>query len=172
MKKTFLLLLLYSFCTVLSAKNFTTPDQNASFDAPDNYSPLTQNEINLKFARGNKPPQFAVGNERRTVSIAYGHNPMPTTEDNLDVGLQTLYQGIDKILNKPKWVEHSVRQIGNRRWIYMEFIVPAIDTNIHNIMLLTPYKGKTLMFNFNATVEDFANDEAKLRQAIESIRLP
>ena len=97
---------------------------------------------------------------------------MPTTEDNLDVSLQTLYQGIDKILNKPEWVEHSVLQIGNLRWIYMEFIVPAIDTNIHNIMLLTPHKGKTLMFNFNATVEDFANDEAKLRQAIESIRLP
>jgi hypothetical protein len=46
----------------------------------------------------------------------------------------------------------------------------AKDTDIHNIMLMTPQQSGFLVFNFNSTREEFPAVEAELRKAIESIR--
>jgi hypothetical protein len=45
------------------------------------------------------------------------------------------------------------------------------STDIYNLMLITPFDGKLLMFNFNATKEDFATQVAALRASVASIRL-
>ncbi len=47
----------------------------------------------------------------------------------------------------------------------------AVDTDIHNIMLVTPFRGGMLMFNFNSTREEFPRMEGALRRSLESISL-
>jgi uncharacterized protein YdeI (YjbR/CyaY-like superfamily) len=56
--------------------------------------------------------------------------------------------------------------------VYLEFISKARGTDTHNIMILTPHKGKSVAINLNATVEAFQKNEAALRQAINTIELP
>ena len=56
-----------------------------------------------------------------------------------------------------------------QQWIYLEMSSRAIDTDIHNIMLITPLQGKMLIFNFNSTKAEFPKVEAELRASINSI---
>ena len=54
----------------------------------------------------------------------------------------------------------------------MEMTSNAVDTDIHNIMMLTGIDGKMLVFNFNSTREDFPRYEEELRKSLNSIELP
>jgi hypothetical protein len=163
--------LLFSFN--LSAKTFTTPDVGVTFELPNNYTELDDFEIALKFPQKSKnPPKFVVGDERRTISVAYGNNDWPITSKNLPFALKHLHSGLSTAKPDLHWVEHKLITLNDKQWIYLEFISKAIDTDIHNIMMVAPHKGKTVVFNFNATTEKFKQNEAELRQAITSIRLP
>lgn len=157
----------------LSAKTFSTPDTKITFNLPDNYTELDEFEIALKFPQKSKnPPQFVVGDERRTISVAYGNNSLPLTQQNMGQAVEHMRRGLSTVMPSIRWIEHKTISLNGQNWMYLEFISKAIDTDIHNIMMLTPHKGKTVMFNFNATVEKFQQSEAELRQAIASIQLP
>lgn len=47
----------------------------------------------------------------------------------------------------------------------------ADGTLIHNMMLMTPLKGKMLMFNFNSTQNEFSTIETELRKSVASITI-
>ena len=69
------------------------------------------------------------------------------------------------------WKRKEIIEMAGQRWIFLEMTSSAIDTDIYNIMLITPFDGKMLIFNFNSTKEDFAEQEAALRASVASIRL-
>ena len=117
------------------------PETTVSFEPPAGFTALTREEIAAKYPRGSGPG-FVVGNQARTTSIP---------------GLV--------------WKERKLIGMGGQRWVFLEMTSTAVDTDIHNIMVITPHAGKLLMFNFNSTREEFADVEASLRRSIESITL-
>jgi hypothetical protein len=148
----------------------TVPDSTVYFEAPDGFTPLTSAEIALKYPRGNPPKQVA-GDARRTTSIAYDlkNNRIPETE--LEKGLAFFGDNLGKMIPGVVWKRKEIIELQGKRWIYLEMTSAAIDTDIYNIMLVTPHEGKTLMFNFNSTKEEFAKNELALRASLASIRL-
>ena len=69
------------------------------------------------------------------------------------------------------WIDRKFVVMDGHRWFFMELTSKATDTDIHNIVLLTPYDGKALLFNFNSTRAEFPTVEKQLRTSIQSIRL-
>jgi hypothetical protein len=61
--------------------------------------------------------------------------------------------------------------INGKQWIYFELISAAVDTDIHNIILMTSLNGKPLMFNFNSTKEEFPKVIKDLQASIDSIKV-
>jgi hypothetical protein len=77
---------------------------------------------------------------------------------------------MEKAIPGLKWIENGIISLDGRPCIYLEMTSEAKDTDIHNIMLMTPQQSGFLVFNFNSTREEFPAVEAELRKAIESIR--
>ena len=69
------------------------------------------------------------------------------------------------------WKRKEIVEMQGQRWIWLEMTSSAIDTDIYNIMLITPFDGRMVIFNFNSTKEEFAQNEAALRASVASIRL-
>ena len=69
------------------------------------------------------------------------------------------------------WLKQDVIEINNKIWGRLELMSNAIDTEIHNIMLMTSFEGKPLMINFNSTKEEFDSVKTKLETSISSIRI-
>jgi hypothetical protein len=163
----FLALWLYS--SLATAARIDIPGTSASFESPENFTALTQDEINIKFPNGTSPPAFVVGNERRTTSVAYDLKPIAIKDENLEEVLTAFSAVFESQIKGLVWVERKIINKQGQRWLYLEMKSSAIDTNIHNIMLLTPHENKMLVFNFNSTAEEFPKLEAALRLSIESI---
>ncbi len=111
---------------------------------------------------------FVVGNEDRSTTVACGLKPGPVPDK-----LEGMLGEFEKVFNKAVpgivWKERKIVEIKGHKWIYLEMTSTAVDTDIHNIMMVTGYKGKMLLFNFNSTKEDFPTMEKVLRQSLETI---
>lgn len=151
-----------------SAETIAVPGNAISFDAPAGFTELTKDQIAQKWVRG-IPPSFVVGNAKRTTTIAYNISNQPVRDGELEVKLQAFEKLFDRAIPGILWKKKEIMAIGGRQWIHLEMTSSAIDTDIYNILLATPYEGKLVLFNFNSTKEDFPRLEASLRKAIGSL---
>ena len=171
-----LIMKLFSFCLLLAlsfevnADTFNLPEAGVSFDAPNEFTALSQREIALKFP-GQYPPAYAVGNLHRSTSIAYDLKSDPMMPEDLPETMGFFGEFFDKYIPGIEWKERKIINMRGQDWIYMEMSSKALNADIHNIMLVTSRYGKVLMFNFNATNFDFSIMEPELRKSIDSIVL-
>ena len=155
---------------IASAKNVTIDGGSVTFVVPDDFTELSQAEINAKYPSVNAPKQV-IGTERRTTTIAYQLKAQPVKEADLPKVQKTFTQVFDRVIPGIEWKQNALVDLIGQKWLVMEMTSRAIDQDIHNIMLITPHKGKMLMFNFNSTKKDFPKMEKLLRDSIKSITL-
>jgi hypothetical protein len=146
------------------------PGTTVTFSSPNGFTSLSQQELDIKFPSKNAPAQ-AVGNEHRSTTIAYELKTATLSPDALQSTLESMSQTLSRLVPGHAWIDKKLTTIGGREWVYLEFTSNAIDTSIHNIILLTSWQGHMLIFNFNSTASDFEQIEQALRSSIQSIAL-
>jgi len=142
-----------------------------TFVAPDEFEPLSQEMIDVKWPNKNGP-RFVVGNERATTTIAYDVKAQDLSGTSMDELRASLEQTFNRIIPGIQWQENSVIEHEGREWVYLEMTSNAIDTDIYNIMMLGGVGQKMIIFNFNSTKEEFPKYEEILRHSLKSIRVP
>ncbi len=142
-----------------------------TFEAPDEFVPLSQEYIDIKWPSRNAP-RFAVGNERATTTIAFDIKPRDIANADMTELLAAFEQVFDRVIPGIRWIAKDIIERDGQQWLYLEMTSNAIDTDIHNIMLITAFGNEMLLLNFNSTREDFPKYEQALRVSIDSIRLP
>jgi hypothetical protein len=172
MKKLFLscLLLLSAAAPFALADGASVPGTDISFLPPDGFTPLTQEELDIKFPSKNAP-KFAYGNERRTTTVAYDVKAVALTAEALRAGFETIGESVARVTPGAVWVEKKMLTLAGIEWAYFELTSNAVDADIHNIILMGPWEGKLVVFNFNATKADFEELEPTLRASMNSIAI-
>lgn len=165
----FILMIVFIGASVAWAEQFTL-GSSVTFESPEGFTELSQSEIALKYP-SNRAPRFVVGNRKRSTTIAYDLKPHNIPENKLNEVKASFIQTFERIIPGLVWIEEGVIQHDGKSWIYLEMTSRAIDTDIHNIMMMTPHAGQLLMFNFNSTKEEFSRVEKELRRSIDSIRV-
>ena len=156
--------------SLVAAKPVAIDGGNITFNAPDAFAPLTQEQIDKKFPR--QPGTMeAVGNESGTVTICYR-----VTENDLSPAeLPDAQHGIADLLNRAapglQWIKNDIVEINGTKWIYFEMTSPAGEGQIHNIEITTSYHGKMFVMNFNSSSEDFDSNQAALRASLNSVKI-
>ena len=162
--------LAFSVQAALAGETINIPDSTVTFEAPTSFTPLTPEEIAAKYLRA-RPPKYVIGNARRTTSIGYDILPRPIKDAELEQGLDIFGTFMGRAIANLVWKRKEIVEMQGQRWIWLEMTSSAIDTDIYNIMLITPFDGRMVIFNFNSTKEEFAQNEAALRASVASIRL-
>lgn len=154
--------------TDASATTFEIPETGVSFNAPEGFTPLTADEIGTKYPMA-RAPTFVVGNARRTTTIAFDLKPQTLPRDKLPQAKASFETLFDRIIPGIDWKQKKLLDMKGQQWIYFEMTSRAVDTDIYNIMLVTPHRGKMLVFNFNSTKGEFPSVEKELRKSLETI---
>ena len=153
-----------------AAATFAIAEAGMSFEAPDGFTALTAAEIDAKYP-SKRGPNFVVGNARRTTTIAFDLKDHALPPDRLDDVKAAFEQLFDRIVPGIEWKDRKLIQLQGQTWIYLEMTSRAVDTDIHNLMLVTPRRGRMLVLNFNSTRGEFPTVEAALRKSLDSITL-
>ena len=171
MKPLFLLFHLFIITFTLHANPIKVGETEVTFVAPEGFKPLGKELIALKWPT-NRAPAYVVGTLTGSTTIAYDLKPNKIPQKDLPEVQKSFTKLFSRIIPGIKWKKNEIIELSGQKWIMLEMTSNAVDTDIHNIMLVTGYKGKMLIFNFNSTKEDFPKHEAKLRKSLKSITLP
>lgn len=150
------------------AGRVTFADGRISFVPPRGFTLLTPAELAAKYPRAGAP-RNAVGNARRTTSIAYDLLDQRAPSADLEAARKFFASTYEQMFPKLVWVSNDVRRLGNREWAHLEFTAAAADQELHNIVLVSVYDGRVLLFNFNSTTAEFPSVERALRASMATI---
>lgn len=139
-----------------------------SFVPPPGFTLLTPAELTAKYPRAGAP-RNAVGNARRTTSIAYDLLDQRAPSADLEAARKFFASTYEQMFPTLRWVSNDVRRIGEREWAHLEFTAAARDQALHNIVLVSVYDGRVLIFNFNSTTAEFPSVERALRASMATI---
>ncbi|NJN87521.1 MAG: hypothetical protein HC881_15950 [Leptolyngbyaceae cyanobacterium SL_7_1] len=145
-------------------------DNRVSFLPPTGFTPLTPEEIELKFPNANRPQQV-YANDRGTVAVAITLSEVSLTPEQLPELQQVMESSLEQAQPELQWIERGLVEINGTRWLKLESITPALDTDIRNDMYFTSLAGQMIGFNFNATVDADEAVQAELLQSRDSIQL-
>lgn len=154
----------------LTAGMFSIDGGNIVFEAPEEFKPIPQEIIDMKFP-SSRAPKYVIWNQSVSTTIAYDFKPHNIPQDMIGEAKATFTQMFSRIIPGIKWIDNRIISLSGRKWGYMEMVSNAVDTDIHNIMIFTGYKEHMLMFNFNSTKEEFPKYEEALRNSLNSISL-
>lgn len=163
------LLLSVAACATMAAE-IQTPDAIVSMTVPDDFRALSAEEIHRKWPTGS-PPSFVVGNATQSTTIAYDLKADALAPNGLAQALRSFEEVFSRAVPGIEWKRHEIVELVGREWMLLEFMSNAVDTDIHNIMLVTSHDGRMLTLNFNSTRGEFAQMEDALRQSVASIRV-
>lgn len=123
-----------------------------SVNIPEDFTALTNEEIQLKFPRNSKPPliAYADSNIAKTIAVTWSEmNPKLTAKDLPALKLM-MTSNFEKSIPNLKWIDNGLKQINNRFWVVLECEVPGVDTQIHNYMMFTEFNGGMFGVNFTS----------------------
>ncbi len=153
------------------AKEFSISDSGISFVAPDEFQPLSQDLIDIKWPQ-KRAPKWVVGNESGSTTIAYDIKPNDISAARMPELMNYFKTTFDRVIPGIEWKKREIIELSGKTWVYLEMTSNAINADIYNIMLLTSYGKEMLIFNFNSTKEDFPKYESALRASVQTIQLP
>jgi hypothetical protein len=168
-----LMVTFFAFCPLLLAEQIILEKGAITFDVPTGFTKLTAEEIQIKFPP-TKSQTFVVGNKDRTVTAAYGLTNIGTPPEKLtDTDLPDIQKGMAQGFNSRipgiKWIKNEITNINAQQWIFFEMTSKADDQDIHNMILVTFFRGQVFIVNFNSTKSEFQKVEAELKRCIQTL---
>ncbi|MEM9282338.1 MAG: hypothetical protein AAGA96_10955 [Verrucomicrobiota bacterium] len=171
MKIPILVTALVFISTRMLAEPIQVAGTAVTFDPPNGFAPLSQEIIAIKWPT-DRAPAYAIGNPSGSTTVAYDLKPNRLPQEALPDVQKSFTQLFERMVPGIIWKKNELIEHSGQRWLMMEMTSNAVDTDIYNIMLITGFDGKMLVFNFNSTREDFPRYEAELRKSLNSIKLP
>ena len=161
-------LLLSLACAV--AREVEMDHGNITFEAPEDFTPLNEAEMAVKFPFRNGPIE-AVGNDTRAVSISYKLTRNAVRPEQLSELKDALTVEMGKLAPDLQWIKNDFIEINGTKWIYLENTTQGLDQRIHNIEIATSYRGVMVVINFNSTTKLFDSYQEKLQASLHSVKI-
>jgi hypothetical protein len=142
-----------------------------SLDLPAGFTRMSQELIDTKYPRGSAP-EHAFSNAATTVSLAGGYTANAgLTRERLPEFREFMESNLERTIPGLRWISRGIVDIAGWPWIRLELLSNAIDTEIHNVMLMTELDGGMAGVNFNATVGEWEAYREALAASEGSLRV-
>jgi hypothetical protein len=132
---------------------------------PEDFSPLTEQEMNERYASARQPIAFYASADRRadfslnTSTSSWASSDLPLAKDFYKASLSALYTDID-------WIREEIIEIDDRQFAVFEFIGTVADTDENQVVRSTQPISKYIqvayaLVNNKAVVVSFSAPAAQ-----------
>lgn len=137
---------------------------------PKDFRLMGEEMLRLKYPSERRPTSVYT-NTDGSVNIAVNHTQNSLKSDQLAEFHEDMEQMMKNLYPSAEWFRSELTTINGREFFVLEFRTPAIDTQIHNVMLVTSLDERMLLVSCNATVEVEDVWAATFKRIIQSIRI-
>jgi hypothetical protein len=137
---------------------------------PKSFKQMSDQELEIKYPRSGSLPQEAYSNESGTVSLAFNHTSNKLSPADLPDFRQSFARQFKGTLGI-EFKGSSIKNINGRDFAILEFISPAMDTNIYNLMFLTSLDNRLLICTFNCVQSEMEKWKPTSQQILNSVQV-
>lgn len=136
---------------------------------PTHFAPMSEELIRAKYP-GERRPTFVLSNEPGTVNITVNHTSSAMSPKDLDEA----HRAFDKMFRNrypsATWYRSERTTLNGQECFILEFLTPASDTEIHNIIVVFSLERRMLLISMNLTKELVAEWRPIAQKMVDSIR--
>jgi hypothetical protein len=137
-------------------------------DLPKGFDIMGKEMLDIKYPSSNRPT-LVYTNENGTINFAFNHTNNDIPKDKLPEILPAFVKQFSSIYPQIEWFKKGVEKFKGKDFVVLEFITPAIDSKIYNLMYVTVLEGKMLMCTFNCLESQKEEWEIKAKESLNSI---
>ena len=137
---------------------------------PADFELMSREVLETKYPSGNRPT-IVYTNKEGSINFAFNHTKNRILIEQLPEALQAFVKQFNSLYPQIKWLKKEITTINSNKFIVLEFISPAIDTSIYNLMYITSLDEKVLMCGFNCIETQITEWELKAKETLNSIEI-
>lgn len=143
-------------------------DDKVLLSIPSDFIDMPQRYIDRKYPTPQRP-SIILMNEDTEINIALDLTSNQANQSYIPEFNKSSAQAYKNAYPDIEWISDGVKEINGRKVGYSEFVVPAIDTKIYNLIFMTDVSGKLLVATFNCA-ERYKDDwSAKASEVMNSL---
>lgn len=143
-------------------------DGKLTVDLSDGFGLMGEEMLEAKYPASNRPT-LVYTNENGTVNFAFNHTTNKIPKGKLPEILPAFVGQFNSIYSQIEWFKKDVEKVNGKDFVVLEFITPATDSKIYNIMYVTVIEGRMLMCSFNCLESQRNEWEFKAKESLNSI---
>jgi hypothetical protein len=140
-------------------------DKRVSLNMPTSFSEMSKAEVKAKYPANSRPTEVYT-NAETTVNFAFNYTVNKIAENQLDAFAQQMKQMLAQFSPKISKVK-----VNGQQAVLFDFVTPAADTEIHNLMLAMSVDGRLLLTTFNTTKEEASQWLEVGRESLLSVQV-
>ncbi|MGF9820971.1 hypothetical protein [Brevibacillus agri] len=104
-------------------------------------------------------PQMIFTNQTASINVAFNYTESKLTDssEQLQAFMEVMKQILRKTQPLARWQEEGIRDVAGKNVGFFEFIAPALDTDIYNLVSFVSFQGRALLCTFNCTEKELAD---------------
>ncbi|MBL6445375.1 hypothetical protein JMN32_03595 [Fulvivirga sp. 29W222] len=137
---------------------------------PEDFELMSETMLNQKYPSSNRPT-IVYTNPEGSVNMVVNHTWNKISLNQLPEAIPTFSNQFEKLYPNIKWYRKELVKLNERDFVVLEFISPALDTDIYNLMFVTELEGRLLMFSFNCTKDQEIAWKMTANKMMRSVRI-
>lgn len=136
---------------------------------PKQFTLLSKEYAKIKYPSENRPA-LIYSNPETTVNLTFSHKQEKLAAGQEAEVCDAFGQVMRRLYPTCRILQQGLVQARNNQAAWMDFVVPAMDTAIYNLLFVTPVKGRMLIGTCNCPQPDQEDWEDLFVQMITTIR--
>ncbi len=145
-------------------------DGRLSVILPDNFNLMEESMIDLKYPIKSERPKVIYTDFNGEINIAFNFTENKIKSEDLIAVKNSIVHEFSQIPSITI-LSTEMRPINERNFLFVEFISPALDDDVYNLMFGTNLEGRLLIGTFNCTVGHREKWEPVGKSIINSIKV-
>ncbi|WP_316835075.1 hypothetical protein [Pedobacter nutrimenti] len=141
----------------------------ATFPIPVEFTKMSEKMISMKYRSSNVRPTEAFTDSKGAVNLGFRITSQVASQVDL-AQIADEMLGQFHALNF-KNINGEIKRVNGRDVIVFQFISPAIDTEIYNLIFATDIDGKLMVGTFNCVIRLKNQWESKAKTMLSSLRV-
>ncbi len=137
---------------------------------PVDFKLMSTEMLEAKYPSGNRPT-LVYTNEDGSINFAFNHTQNRITKEQLPEALPVFIKQFNTLYPQINWIKKELTTVNGNSFVVLEFITPAVDSKIYNLMYVTSLDDKMLMCSFNCLESQKTEWEQKAKESLNSVEI-
>lgn len=141
---------------------------------PDFFEIMSAEMAALKYPSARRP-ELIYTNPDTTINLSFNHTATKLktdiTEEEMTEFKDYMLEVIQKMQPAAEILSEGVEEINGQQLGYLEFVTPALDTDIYNFNFLVELQGRALICSFNCIAEKMTDWKVAAKGMMQTVEI-